>query len=103
MIVRSQPSFQDIIFTVHGSILPRIARRLAAIAVVSVIAILAAQAHPGIFARISTIPFTLIGIALDLHELPQQCLLCAMVGGAAALGRANYLGPFVRARDIASP
>lgn len=66
MIVRSQPSFQDIIFTVHGSILPRIARRLAAIAVVSVIAILAAQAHPGIFARISTIPFTLIGIALSI-------------------------------------
>lgn len=66
MIVRSQPSFQDIIFTVHGSILPRIARRLAAIAIVSVIAILAAQAHPGIFARISTIPFTLIGIALSI-------------------------------------
>lgn len=66
MIVRSQPSFQDIIFTVHGSILPRIARRLAAIAIVSVIAILAAQAHPGIFARISTIPFTLIGIALSV-------------------------------------
>jgi putative membrane protein len=31
-----------------------------------VIAILAAQAHPGIFARISTIPFTLIGIALSI-------------------------------------
>lgn len=66
MIVRSQPSIRDIIFAVNGSILPRIARRLAMIAVVSVIAILAAREHPGIFAKISTIPFTLIGIALSV-------------------------------------
>lgn len=66
MIVRSQPNLKDIIFTINGSILPRIAPRLGAIAVVSIIAILAAQAHPGIFARISTIPFTLIGIALSV-------------------------------------
>lgn len=66
MIVRSQPSFQDIIFTVNGSILPRIARRLGVIALVSVVAILAARDHPGIFARISAIPFTLIGIALSV-------------------------------------
>lgn len=66
MIVRSKPSFRDIIFTVNGSILPRIAGKLGAIAVVSVVAVLAAQAHPGIFARISTIPFTLIGIALSV-------------------------------------
>lgn len=66
MIVRSQPSIRDIIFAVNGSILSRIARRLAMIAVVSVIAILAAREHPGIFAKISTIPFTLIGIALSV-------------------------------------
>src|SRR5436305_14717676 len=66
MIVRSQPSFRDIAIAVNGSILPRITRRLCVIACVSVVAIIAAQAHPGIFARISAIPFTLIGIALSV-------------------------------------
>jgi putative membrane protein len=66
MIVRSQPSFQDILFTVNGSILPRIARRLVVIALVSIVAIIAARDHPGIFARISAMPFTLIGIALSV-------------------------------------
>ena len=66
MIVRSQPGLFDILFAVNGSILPRIARRLAVIAFVSVVAILAAREHPGIFAKISTIPFTLIGIALSV-------------------------------------
>lgn len=66
MIVRSKPSFKDIAFNVSGSVLPRIAGRLAAIAIISVIAVLAAQAHPGIFAHISTVPFTLIGIALSV-------------------------------------
>lgn len=66
MIVRQQPSFKDILFAVRGSILPRIARRLATIALVSVVAILAANEHPGIFAKISAVPFTLIGIALSV-------------------------------------
>ncbi len=66
MIVRSQPSIKDILLTINGSILPRITGRLVLIAIVSVIAIFAAQEHPGIFARISAIPFTLIGIALSV-------------------------------------
>ncbi|MCI4589113.1 bestrophin family protein [Sphingobium sp. BYY-5] len=66
MIVRSQPSLKDVLTAIHGSILPRIARRLGTIALVSVIAILAAKDHPGIFARISAMPFTLIGIALSV-------------------------------------
>lgn len=66
MIVRSKPSFSDILFAVNGSILPRIAGRLITIAFVSVIAILAAQKVPGIFTRISAIPFTLLGIALSV-------------------------------------
>src|ERR1700751_2040499 len=66
MIIRSQPSFMDILFTVHGSVLPKIIGQLVMIAFVSVIAILAAREHPGIFARISAIPFTLIGIALSV-------------------------------------
>lgn len=66
MIVRSKPRLQDILLTVNGSILPRIVGKLGLIAVVSAIAVLAAQEHPGIFARISAIPFTLIGIALSV-------------------------------------
>lgn len=66
MLVRRQPTLKDILFAIKGSILPRILRRLIVIATVSVIAILAATAHPGIFAKISAIPFTLIGIALSI-------------------------------------
>jgi ion channel-forming bestrophin family protein len=66
MIVRSKPNFTDIVFAVNGSILPRIILRLLVIAAVSVGAILAAEEHPGIFAKISAIPFTLIGIALSV-------------------------------------
>lgn len=66
MILRSQPSLREILFTVHGSIIPAILGRLTAIGLVCVIAVLAARLHPGIFARISAIPFTLIGIALSV-------------------------------------
>lgn len=66
MIVRSKPSFITVFTAIHGSILPRIIGRLVMIAVVTVIAVLAASEHPGIFARISAIPFTLIGIALSV-------------------------------------
>ncbi len=66
MIVRKQPTFRDILFAVRGSILPHIARRLLAIALVGVAAVLAATEWPGIFAKISAIPFTLIGIALSV-------------------------------------
>lgn len=66
MILRSKPSFRDIVFALNGSILPRIAPHLLAIAIISVVAVFAAQEHPGIFARISAVPFTLIGIALSV-------------------------------------
>ncbi|HBK46151.1 MAG TPA: bestrophin [Xanthomonadaceae bacterium] len=66
MNLRRQPTFRDIMFAINGSILPRIARRLLAIALVSVVAILAALRHPGIFAQFGVVPFTLIGIALSV-------------------------------------
>ncbi|MFP3648190.1 bestrophin family ion channel, partial [Paraburkholderia sp. SIMBA_054] len=66
MIVRSKPAFKDILFTINGSILPRIVYHLIAIALLSVVAVFASQEHPGIFARISAVPFTLIGIALSV-------------------------------------
>lgn len=66
MITKRQPTFNDIVFAINGSILPRISRRLFTIAVVSIIAVLASSEHPGIFAKMSFIPFTLIGIALSV-------------------------------------
>lgn len=66
MILRSKPSFKDIVFAINGSILPRIIPHLVAISAISTGAVFAAQEHPGIFARISAIPFTLIGIALSV-------------------------------------
>ncbi len=66
MRMRRQPSMWDIAFAVKGTILPRIARHLLLIALVSVGAILASMEHPGIFARFGSIPFTLIGIALSV-------------------------------------
>ena len=66
MILRSKPSFKDILFAVNGSILPRIALHLVAVTVLTVVAVFAARAHPGIFTKISAIPFTLTGIALSV-------------------------------------
>ena len=66
MIVRKQPTFRDILFALRGSILPHIAPRMLAVAVISIVAVVAADEWPGIFSRISAIPFTLIGIALSV-------------------------------------
>lgn len=66
MILRSKPSFKDIILAINGSILPRIALHLVAMTILTVIAVFAARDHPGIFAKISAIPFTLTGIALSV-------------------------------------
>lgn len=66
MIRHPQPTLRDIAFSVKGSILPKIIGRLTAIALISVIAIRAADHSPRIFSRISAVPFTLIGIALSV-------------------------------------
>ncbi|WP_454798200.1 bestrophin family protein [Novosphingobium lindaniclasticum] len=66
MIVRPKPRLREVAFAVHGSILPRILGRLFSIAAIGVVAVLAARSHPGLFAQISAIPFTLIGIALSI-------------------------------------
>lgn len=66
MRMRRQPTMWDIAFAVKGTILPKIARHLMLIALISIIAILASLEHPGIFARFGSVPFTLIGIALSV-------------------------------------
>lgn len=66
MIVRPKPGLRDILFALNGSILPRVGVKLLTIAVVTALAIVCAQLRPGVFAQISGIPFTLIGIALSV-------------------------------------
>jgi len=64
MILRDKPGMLDVLFAVRGTIVPRIAGRLMLIAAVTVGAVAAQDAHPGVFARLAAIPFTLIGLAL---------------------------------------
>ena len=66
MIVRPKPGLKDILFAVNGSILPRVGAKLATIAVISTLAVVSVELQPGVFAEISGIPFTLIGIALSV-------------------------------------
>ena len=66
MIQRPKPDVFDILFAMRGTMLPRIAGRLALIGLASVGAVLAARLHPGIFVQISAFPFTLIGLALSI-------------------------------------
>lgn len=64
--MRRQPTLWDVAFAVRGTILPRIALHLLLISIVTAGAVLASTEHPGIFARFSGVPFTLIGIALSV-------------------------------------
>jgi len=66
VIIRPKPGLWQVAFAVRGSILPRIAGRLATIALFCCVAIVAAAYHPGLFDQIGIAPFTLIGIALSI-------------------------------------
>ncbi|TBR36335.1 MULTISPECIES: bestrophin family protein [Dyella] len=66
MIVRERPGLRDIFFALRGSILPRVAPRLAVIGLVSLAAVWLVRAHPDVLSPLSGIPFTLIGIALSI-------------------------------------
>lgn len=66
MIVRDKPGLIEVLFALRGTMLPRIIGRLVVIAAVGGAAVFAADLHPGIFARIGAIPFTLIGLALSI-------------------------------------
>jgi putative membrane protein len=66
MIVRPKPSLLNIAIAMHGSIVPKIAWRLALLAVVSLGAVLLMRLHPGPMGRFAAMPFTLIGLALSI-------------------------------------
>ena len=100
MIVRTRPNLLTLLFTLRGSILPRVAPKLAGIVAVSC-AVVWAEArwpagvpdHRGRHALHGGRPRP-----VDLPELPQQRLLRALVGGAEALGQPDRRGAQPRPR-----
>jgi putative membrane protein len=66
MIVRPRPGLLEVLFALQGTILLQILGRIGFITVVSILAVLAAKAWPGMFAQISAVPFALIGISLSI-------------------------------------
>lgn len=66
MIVRNAPRFADVLFAMRGSILPRIAGRLAFIAALSIGAVLLVGARPAMVGHLSAMPFTLLGLSLSI-------------------------------------
>ena len=66
MILRPQPTFRDVLFTLKGSIAKQIAVQLSAITLVACGVTLLATRHPELFGKLSAMPFTLIGLALSI-------------------------------------
>jgi putative membrane protein len=66
VIVRPRPSLIHILFAIRGSILPRIWRRLAFLALLSLAAIALAGRRPEWLAGLAAMPFTLIGLSLSI-------------------------------------
>lgn len=66
MIVRQSPTLFDILFHLRGSVVPRVAKRLAFMLAVSVGAVWLVPHYPDPFRHLGAVPFTLIGIALSI-------------------------------------
>jgi putative membrane protein len=66
MFVRQSPTLFDILFHLRGSVVPRVARRLAFMLAVSVAAVWLVPHYPEPFRQLGAIPFTLIGLALSI-------------------------------------
>ena len=67
MIVRARPNLLPLLFAVRGSILPRIAPRLAGIVAVSCCVVAAERRWPAAFPMAAGVaPFTLVGLALSI-------------------------------------
>lgn len=66
MIVRPRPSVLGLLFTMRGSIVPRIALRVLAIAGVSAAVTVAHHFRPGMLPELPATPFTLLGLALSI-------------------------------------
>ena len=66
MIIRPRPTWTDVLLTLRGSIAREIALKLAVITAIAVIVTVFENAHPLLFANLSAVPFTLIGLSLSI-------------------------------------
>lgn len=66
MIVRSRPNLLGLLFTMRGSVVPRIAPRVLAIAAVSAAITAAHHFRPGLLPELPATPFTLLGLGLSI-------------------------------------
>lgn len=67
MIVRTRPSLLTLLFTLRGSILPRVAPKLAGIVAVSCAVVWAESRWPALFPISAGVtPFTVVGLALSI-------------------------------------
>lgn len=66
MIVRDKLALLDVLVALNGSILPKIAGRLALLGVISVGAVMLHRHFPEPMSHLSAMPFTLIGLALSI-------------------------------------
>ena len=66
MIIRPRPTLWDVLFTLKGSVAPRIAARLVVITVWAALVTLASGRFPRVFGTLSAAPFTLVGLSLSI-------------------------------------
>ena len=66
MIVRSRPHPLALVYTLRGSILPAIAPKLAAVAIIAVAAAWMGRAHRDMLPDLSAAPFGIVGVALSI-------------------------------------
>lgn len=66
MIVRPSPSLWQVMFTLKGSIINRIYRRILAVGLMSALIVLMHQEAPGVLPAFDGAPFALLGIALSV-------------------------------------
>ena len=66
MIIRPRPTLWDVLFTMKGSVAPRIAARLLVLTVWASLITATAGLVPYVFAKLSAAPFTLIGLSLSI-------------------------------------
>ncbi len=67
MIVRTRPNLFTLLFTMQGSILPRVAWKLVGIVAVACLVVWAEARWPAVFPVTAGVaPFTLVGLALSI-------------------------------------
>jgi putative membrane protein len=91
MIIRPRPHGWQLLYILRGSIVKAIAPKVLAILILSIaVAAVVELAPPTGIERVSVTPFTLLGLAVDLPQLPQQRLLRPLVEGRKLWGQLVY-------------